>query len=568
MSLNPPERKGILELLDYGSDLETPPFQRTFAWGAQQIDEFWADLVATLDGQPTDEHFLGLVVLDSANQIQDGQQRLATTLLFASEISKRIEDAKLGDKFDIQIATDATAAVAAALRQDPSTPLRINPQDQGVLLNRTGINAGLSESSKRLDAARSRIAVHFDADLGPRATPDARLGRLKQWGAFLRTRSYVVLLRVPPKDAHNIFETLNTRGVRLSNGDLVKSHLISRATDTELAISKWNLVTDALKDGNGRYEKDLESFLLHYYGSRYARTTRAEFFSDYRKAVAGVDALVALDELIESASLYHALAAPGESEAIWSTIGPGTQQAIELLNALALKQLRYLLLAVLRDFAGKKPTKAGRKRQRDAVLKLTAWSIRGLVDGRTGGGDAESAYIKGALYVHRGTFSKVADLKKHFRETDMLTLNDEEFEQRFRAFAFDRPSSHTRARAILYALEYQRVASKSGLLPRDTLTVEHVLPKSPAPGQWSEFSEDDRESFPYMLGNLLLIDGPSGANDQLANKEWREKRALIKSWPQQTPLTLESLGKPKWTKSSIKRRTADLAKLAVKTWKA
>ena len=33
------------------------------------------------------------------------------------------------------------------------------------------------------------------------------------------------------KDAHNIFETLNTRGVRITNGDLVTSHPIARATD-------------------------------------------------------------------------------------------------------------------------------------------------------------------------------------------------------------------------------------------------------------------------------------------------------------------------------------------------
>ncbi|MGN6867571.1 MAG: hypothetical protein ACTHMY_04110, partial [Solirubrobacteraceae bacterium] len=202
---------------------------------------------------------------------------------------------------------------------------------------------------------------------------------------------------MPPKDAHNIFETLNTRGVRLSNGDLVKSHLISRATSATVAISKWDQVTSALKDSKGRYEDDLESFLLHYYGSRYGRTTKAQFFVDYRKAIANSDALSALDDLIESAKLYRALAAPAASTAYWTQLGEGPQQAVELLNALALKQLRYVLLAVLRDFAGPNPKAAGRKKQRNALLKLTAWSIRGLVSGRTGGGEAERTYINAAL---------------------------------------------------------------------------------------------------------------------------------------------------------------------------
>src|SRR4029079_12799310 len=132
------------------------------------------------------------------------------------------------------------------------------------------------ESAKRLAAARSRLSTHLEHDLQARTTADSKLARLKQWGEFLRTKAYVITLRVPPKDAHNIFETLNTRGVRLSNGDLVKSHLVSRATDTNLAIAKRSGVTDALKDAKGTYEKNLETFLLHYYGSRYGRTTKAE----------------------------------------------------------------------------------------------------------------------------------------------------------------------------------------------------------------------------------------------------------------------------------------------------
>lgn len=477
-----------------------------------------------------------------------------------------MEAAKAAGPHDPQLAIDASAQLTPALRQSPSASLVISVQDQDELLNRAGIRSDPPESNRRLASARTRLSRSVDADLAGRTTPDARLGRLKQWGAYLREGAYVVVLRVPPKDAHNIFETLNTRGVRLSNGDLVKSHLISRATDTALAIAKWNSVTDALKDGKGRYEDDLESFLLHYYGSRYGRTTKAKFFNAYRRQVQSTDALGALDALIVSAKLYHALAHPPEDATLWSQIGPGTQQAVELLNALNLKQLRYVLLAVLRDFAGAKPSAAGRKKQRNAVLKLTAWSIRGHVDGRTGGGDAERTYVGAALAIVSGQFRTVASLKQHFIDRDMLIEGDKLFRNRFRQYAFDRPNSHTRARAILYALEYDRISTKSALQPRDTLTVEHVLPKSPAAGQWTDFSDGQRRAYTYQLGNLLLIDGPSGANDALANKEWSAKRQLMKSWGPQTPLTVDALKATTWGPSRIDRRSDALADLAVKTW--
>jgi hypothetical protein len=569
VATSPPTKKGILELLDFNSSLKTPVFQRSFAWRRAQVDDMWDDLKRAVDApNGPEEYFLGLIVLDDKDQIQDGQQRLATTLLLAAEMHQLIESAKQSGEHDEQVATDAVAQVSPALRQSPNKPLVISIHDQEALLSRTGIRSDSPESARRLAAARLRLHGHLEHDLQGRKSADAKIARLKQWGEFLRGAAYTVVLRVPTKDAHNIFETLNTRGVRLTNGDLVKSHLIARATDTALAVSKWNQVTQALKDERGRYEADLETFLLHYFGSRYGKTTKAEFFADYRAEVEGSDALATLDELLENAGLYRALVAPDKATAFWTTHGPGTQQAIELLNGLGLKQLRYMLLSVLRDFAPGGAKKARLKKQGGAVLGIVAWSMRGLVHGRTGGGEAERTYISGAKEIREGRITSIEHLKKWFVQHNMLVLDNDAFRNEFMTFRFDSKFSHNRARAVLYALEYYKVPNKSGLTPRRTLTLEHVLPQSPAPGQWAQFTAGERDIYAYKLGNLLLIDGPSGANDQLANKEWPAKRQLIKSWPNQTPLTTEALKQRSWGKATINKRTRDLADLSVKAWKA
>ena len=263
-----PDAKGVLELLGFGYGLKTPSFQRSYAWERHQVDDYWSDLKRALDHSGgTAPYFLGLMVFDDDDEIQDGQQRLATTLLLAAEMYTLIEAAKAAGPHDAQLAIDAAAQINAALRQSPSMPLVIQPSDQDVLLNRAGVSSDLPESARRLRAARQRLRKHLGDDLSNRTTPDAQVGRLKQWGEFLRNDAYIIVLRVPPKDAHNIFETLNTRGVRLSNGDLVKSHLIGGASATNLAVSKWNDITVALKDAKGNYEDNLESFLLNYYGS-------------------------------------------------------------------------------------------------------------------------------------------------------------------------------------------------------------------------------------------------------------------------------------------------------------
>jgi hypothetical protein len=568
MTMPSPQAKGVLELLDFKYALNAPAFQRSYAWERHQVDDYWNDLRRALDDPTgTAAYFLGLMVIDDGDEIQDGQQRLATTLLLAAEMHALVESAKAAGQHDAQLAIDATAQINSALRQSPSLPLTIQPADQDALLNRAGVSSGLPESARRLRAARQRLRHHLTADLVSRATPDAQLARLKQWGEFLRKDAYTVLLRVPPKDAHNIFETLNTRGVRLSNGDLVKSHLIGGASQTDLAVSKWNSLTDALKDASGNYEDDLESFLPHYYGSRYSRTTSAEFFNDYRSAIAGADSLTALDELLKNARLYRALADPLSQANFWSTeVGAGAQQAVELLNGLGMKQLRYLLLAVLRDLGAGQSASAKKTKRRHAILKITAWSVRGLVHGQTGGGHAERTYITAAVAIHAGTITTVEQLKQHFLSRGMLIESNALFRTRFKEYPWDRRTAHTRARAILYALEYYRINQKSGLKPRDTLTVEHVLPQSPAPGQWAQFTDAERRAYTYSLGNLLLIDGPSGANDDLKNKEWKDKKALIKSWPNQTPLTTEALKRREWSAKTIESRNAALAALAVKAF--
>lgn len=569
MATPPPAKRGILELLDFDSSLKTPVFQRSFAWRNAQVDDMWTDLKRALDApKGPDEYFLGLLVLDESDQIQDGQQRLATTLLLAAEMHQLIESAKKSGTHDEQVATDAVAQISPALRQSPTKPLVISVQDQVALLSRAGIRSDSPESTRRFAAARQRIRSHLEADLATRKSTDAKLGRLKQWGAFLRGPAYTVVLRVPTKDAHNIFETLNTRGVRLTNGDLVKSHLVARATDTALAVSKWNEVTQALRDERGRYEADLETFLLHYYGSRYKKTTKAEFFTNYRADIESSDALATLDELIESAHLYRGLVAPEKTPDFWAERGPGTQQAIELLNGLGLKQLRYLLLTVLRDFAPGGTKKARHKKQGDAVLKIAAWSLRGLVHGRTGGGEAERTYITASKEIREGRIATIDKLRKWFVDRNMLVVGDEAFKKEFATFRFDSKFSHNRARAVLYALDYYKIPNKSGLTPRSTLTLEHVLPQSPAPGQWAHFSDGEREVYAHQLGNLLLVDGPSGANDQLANREWSDKRKLMKSWPNQTPLTAEALKHGTWTKATIDSRTKALTDLAAKAWSA
>jgi hypothetical protein len=55
---------------------------------------------------------------------------------------------------------------------------------------------------------------------------------LNGWVSFIEHRAMVVLLRVPnDANAYKMFETLNDRGLRTSQADLIKNYLFGRSGD-------------------------------------------------------------------------------------------------------------------------------------------------------------------------------------------------------------------------------------------------------------------------------------------------------------------------------------------------
>lgn len=78
---------GLLGGLGY--QLVIPPYQRPYAWGREQVDDLWDDLLGALGHG----HFMGSLVLNAEDeqrpQVIDGQQRLTTLLLLISLIQDR-----------------------------------------------------------------------------------------------------------------------------------------------------------------------------------------------------------------------------------------------------------------------------------------------------------------------------------------------------------------------------------------------------------------------------------------------------------------------------------------------
>jgi uncharacterized protein with ParB-like and HNH nuclease domain len=83
----PPELKSIEQLFTADTRYTVPLYQRSFAWGKDEIEELWDDIISAEKRKA--EYFLGTIVLQKKGpgqfEIIDGQQRLTClTMIFSA----------------------------------------------------------------------------------------------------------------------------------------------------------------------------------------------------------------------------------------------------------------------------------------------------------------------------------------------------------------------------------------------------------------------------------------------------------------------------------------------------
>jgi len=132
-----------------------------------------------------------------------------------------------------------------------NTPkLKLNTEDNDFFLANILVAPGerkpvpaTSASHNRLLHAAAIAKVHVENIVSPFGKAD-KAKELYRWVKFLRETAMVIAIRVPDYlNAYTMFETLNDRGLRASQTDILKNFLFGRAQDRlpEVQI-KWSSV--------------------------------------------------------------------------------------------------------------------------------------------------------------------------------------------------------------------------------------------------------------------------------------------------------------------------------------
>ncbi|WP_154404468.1 DUF262 domain-containing protein [Helicobacter pylori] len=548
-----------MELLDLDGVMEKgvfeiPSYQRGYAWQIRQLKDFWNDLehVSKLGDKFHYMHSLTLRELEnefenSAFEIIDGQQRLATSLILLGLLAKTTQN------------------------KDPKYSLiNLEPILSYKYYGLSEAFRAITEEEKDLEAfktsfyAKNLIEAYEFFQEKISDTPIETLERM--FDALIKKMLFsVVGLNDNRIDPFSSFETINNRGKDLSTLELLKNrlhfvaHKICDGKKLEKLQQEINNTYTLIYHDLRQFKDDhLEGFLKHfvayYYGEkgdfkkrllemefnahkRY--TDNTNFNEEYEK----IDDL--LFYLSYSSKVWHFLRTLDE-KSIALIVDDNKKLEIEItpkmrglldkmrrLNALNDNAFLPLLLSLLTiQRAGKSANEQPYTTKELEGLLEYLERFGFLIYGVAGKNTAKNEWIELAFEAFRAfryveeniVIEKLPTLEKSFfnrQGNSALELLEESIHS-----LKNTEKWYKWGKALNYLLyEYELHHN-----PKTTLnfngsieSIEHILPQNPDQGYSAkEKNWAKNPNIVHVLGNLLLM--AKNANSSLSNKPFNEKR--------------------------------------------
>lgn len=223
-----------VEQLFVSAFYQVPAYQRPYVWKERQVSELLNDIWNAFDDEPLQAYFVGFIVVHADPGkplfLIDGQQRMTTFLLILKELESH--GIKVGKK-SLNYLQRLIHDVQARDGEDVSL--------YRVIIDRGGTNVladviegrKTSTTESRLVDARKFIRHFLDQNIGEDAD------RWTKFSTYFREQVKLIRMHAQSvRRALRLFETINQRGSKLNESDLVKNLLFIAAADNKLPEAK------------------------------------------------------------------------------------------------------------------------------------------------------------------------------------------------------------------------------------------------------------------------------------------------------------------------------------------
>ncbi len=553
---------------------EIPFFQRSYVWGQESWEMLWEHLAHEVEEYKNgtqSEHFIGTIITkqkksmnlgENIVELIDGQQRLTTI----SILLKAFETTALGELPNLK------SFIKGLLE----------------FQNVRGENYFRIEHSKN-DAPYFK-AIMGDANLEKLPNPNNNI--LKAFEFFCaKTKNLtdldrntfleVLLHKVPVismllgvnDDEQEIFDTINSLGVRLTTGELLKNHVFKDKQLQPLYDQYWQEVFEqddtqitfwAKNKTAGRIVRTNMEVLLYCYliiesGKEVKMERLFKEYKNWLKDSTHQEKVSFLENLRQYAAIYNNFPDGKELNEI-------AFKEVEKRLFLTIEQLEISTMYPLILYFYKEIKDEGERLKalqllesylvRRNICKLTTKNYNKLV----------IQLLNDLKEVETLTSAVVATIFLNFKDDTKRYPSDSEV----RAAFYNKVYTNKNARAILFMIALQDADSPYNDILKISIhsySVEHMLPK-----KWfthwnrpklNEAAIKVRDQKLKTIGNLTLI--TKRLNSKLKNGGWTAKRNTLLEYSK-LPMTTQYIQLSNWNEGEIEKRATALVTQALKIW--
>lgn len=530
--------------------LKVPIYQRPYAWDEERI----IDLIDDLKESFPEEYFLGTIVVSKKNkylEIIDGQQRLATFTILYSAIRNFF--ITLNDEEGAKIIEEEYIYKPLLRTRDPKVKLDLGFNDNEyfknfiILRNENKIIRKEKLSHERIYNAYFKIYNYIKNEYNSHSN---QIDRINDLIDFYKENIKIIIVTVADEaNAFTIFETLNDRGLPLSQVDLIKNFLFNKsATRLSETQEKWARFTGAIEAAEN--EAEILQYIRYHWSSKYGLTREKELFDAIKRKVNNSNLVITyLSELENDVNSYLALLNPNHN--FWNSYSDACHIYLKHLLELRLFQNRPLLLSIIKRFA--------KKDIENAFKFIVSWGVRNLITGIVGSGTIEKEFSQQAKLINEGDIKTIQALRKSVLNK---IPTDDTFKKQFKIASV---SKNYLARYYLSEIEKKYHKTKEQETSKDTekVNLEHILPEKPdLKKDWNDFSEDEHKTFYKRIGNLTLLD--KDLNSKQKSASFSDKKKFYKSSEILISKSLASYRS--WDKNIIEKRQEEFSEKAVEIW--
>ncbi|MGL2809809.1 GmrSD restriction endonuclease domain-containing protein [Helicobacter pylori] len=529
-----------------------PIYQRLYSWKKEQCEQLWDDIIKIGGNDKMNGHFIGSILyarVDDTHSspllIIDGQQRLTTiTLLFIALRDHLNDEDEFLKKFSCQEIQNRYL-INRDEKGDKKFKLFLSEPDRDTLLS-------LIDKDRRKPSERSlKIMENFKLFEKWISENTDKLETI--FKGLDKLMIVWIALKKGKDDPQLIFESMNSKGIELTQTDLIRNYIIME-TEVEKQEDFYNGYWRAMEEDFKQNETLFNRFVRHYLTIKTGKIPNIkkvyEAFKDYQQKE-GIEIEDLLKDLQKYCGFFCKIAFKKEGD-------KDLNEALSFLVDLEMDVVYPLLLELYSDYKDSVLS----KQDFIPIIYLTeSYICRRTVCG-FGLNGLNKIFPSFTKKINKDQY--LESIKVHFgylTEKQRFPNNDE-FKKLFITIDF-----YNFQKKKYF---FERLESFNTEEPVNTkeCTIEHIMPQT-LTEEWKRDLGGNfqaiHDKYLHTIGNLTL----TGYNKEYSNKSFQEKRDMEKGF-KQSPLRLNQSLKDKdlevFGEEQIKKRANDLADWALKIW--